>query len=115
MWSVVQVSNAEGVSEAQTLTEHISGPAIFPKEFLLFRQSLGQAQEKLCPALDAGHFVSWLRLQALGELLDRQLLQPLLVHLILVVLVAREQSLRGMLAAKSAIRNRVGAYQLEHF
>ena len=79
----------------ERLTEHVSRPGIFTEELNLLPQGFAQTEKKLCTALDAGHFIAWPRLETLGELLDRQLLQPLHVHLVLVVLITRKQPLRN--------------------
>ena len=74
-------------------TEHVAWPAVFSKELLALFERPPKADEKLCSAFQACHLIPGLRLQPLGELLHGQLLQTLLVYLVLVVLVPREQPL----------------------
>lgn len=81
-------------------TEHVAWTAVLAKEFLLFGEGLAQTDEQLCPALEPRHFVVGVRLQALGECLDGQLPETLLVDLVVVALVTREQPLQLAVSAK---------------
>lgn len=73
-------------------TKHVAWPAILAKVLRVVK-SLTQANEELGSALKTSHLVARRRLKSLSQLLDGQLSEALLIHLVLVCWAAREQAL----------------------
>lgn len=69
-------------------TKHITRPAIFAKVVLIPAKCLTETDQQLRPTFQASHLIAWAGLQALGQFLNRQIVQPILVNLELVVAVA---------------------------
>jgi hypothetical protein len=93
--SLGRVSNGrEGFrGQGARLTYHVSGSSILAKELLLLLQRIAEPDQELCPALESSQLIARTRLRTLGQLLDRQVLEAILVDLVFVVRISRENPL----------------------